>query len=298
VAETEPTVPARLTAPAEGPGASWAGRAAALIDGMDRYFAVAADDRPARELPEIAERCTFLAEALLSPDGTRVAVSGEADLLVLDLTTGERHSYLEGPVDALAWAPDGRRLACLLDEELAVVDLTTGEATLVDLDGEECGAAAFSPDGTKLAVDGSDGVGLVIFGDHGDVQDLVSLPTESGEELSGAAAWSPDGRLLTVELATPVGDDLEKYAVSFLDVAVDPPVRSAHRFEVGAVELLDVAGWRSPGELMLVEHRPGGIAVVRRDLTGVELAVLAVGDEDVLDVQLATGLLPKLNSRP
>jgi len=170
----------------------------------------------------------------------------------------------------------------------------------VDLDGEECAAVAFSPDSTRLAVDLDEGVGLVVFDSDGEGAELVALPTDPDEELSGSAAWSLDGRLLAVELATQVAEDseLESYTVTFLDVSGDEPVRSPHRLRIDGVEYLDLAGWRSPDKVVFLEHRPDGIAVVVRDLAGVEREVLAVVGDDLFDVQLAPGLLPQLRTRP
>jgi len=293
-------VPPRRTPPArdEPPG-----RAAAIVDAMDRYYVVAADSERVRALPEVAERCGFLEEALLSPDGRRLAISGAEDVLVLDLTTGFQQTYAVlpgGDVTTLAWSPDSRLLACGVDGDLALLELPSGRVREVDLDGEECAAVAFSPDSTRLAVDLDEGVGLVVFDSDGEGAELVALPTDPDEELSGSAAWSLDGRLLAVELATQVAEDseLESYTVTFLDVSGDEPVRSPHRLRIDGVEYLDLAGWRSPDKVVFLEHRPDGIAVVVRDLAGVEREVLAVVGDDLFDVQLAPGLLPQLRTRP
>jgi hypothetical protein len=289
------------------------GRATALLDAMDRYYAVAADSDQVRELPEVAERCTLLEEAMLSPDGTRIAVSGEIDVLVIDLTTGEHRLYpVEDAVDdammvtMLAWSPDGRLLACSIDGDLALLELPGGRVRVVDLDGEDCGGAAFSPDASKLAVDLDEGVGLVIFDADGDVASLVSLPAEEDEELSGPAAWSPDGRLVAVERSWPdlnadggADAELEEYAVSFIDVAGDEPVRTADEVRLDGLDSLDIAGWRSSGAVVFLEHRAEGIEIVVRDLAGAEQEVLAVvSNEDLFDVQLAPGLLHRLQTRP
>lgn len=297
-------LPPDWTVPVE---ASPLGRAAVVLDAMDRYFAIAADTRRVRWLPEVAERCTFLAEALLSPDGTRLAVSGEIDVLILDLTTGEHRLYPideDGPITVLAWSPDSRLVACSNDGDLVVLELPLGRVRPVDLDGEECSGAAFGPDTSRLAVDLDEGVGLVVFAADGSVANLVSLPTEDGEELSGTAAWSPDGRLLAVERARPdlgAADsdaELEEYAVSFIEVDGDEPVRSVHELSIAGVEYLDIAGWRSPEHVVFLEHRPDGISLVVRDLDGRELERLATVSADVFDVQLAPGLLGQLRSRP
>jgi len=287
------------------------GRATVMLDAMDRYYAIAADSRRVRALPEVAERCTLLEEAMLSPDGTRIAVSGEVDVLVVDLTTGEHRVYpVEDAVDdammvtMLAWSPDGRLIACSVDGELVLLEVPGGRVRVVDLDGEDCGGAAFSPDASRLAVDLDEGVALVVFDVDGDVASMVALPTEEDEELSGSAAWSPDGRLVAVERARPdlnaeggAEAELEEYAVTFIDVDGDEPVRSPHQVRLDGLEYLDIAGWRSSGAVVFLEHRPEGIDLVVRDLDGTELEVLALVSTDLFDVQLAPGLLHRLQTR-
>jgi hypothetical protein len=278
------------------------GRAALILDAMDRYFVLAADSSSARSLPEVAARCEFLEEALLSPDGNRLAVSGADDVLVLDFVTGHFRAYPVlpgGAVSTLAWSPDGRLLACVVEGDLALLEVPNGRVRTIDLEGEETGAVAFAPDSTRLAVDLDEGVGMVVLDDDFGVERLVSLPTDPDEELTGSAAWSPDGRLLAVELAreVPGEPDEEEYTVAFLDMAADEPRRSEHQFVVGGVEYLDLAGWRTPTQPLFLEHRPGGIALVVRDLTGAEREVLAVTGPDVFDIQLAPGLVPQLRTR-
>jgi WD domain, G-beta repeat len=293
-----PGIPARIVLPPDGtPGIEGAppGRIGVVVDAMDRYFGLAFDSGAACALPQIADRCEFLEDALLSPDGMQLAISGTEDLLVLDLSTGMWRTYSvlpEGDVSTLAWSADGRQLACGVDGELAVVELPYGLVRALDLDGEEAGAVAFSPDGTRLAVDLDEGVGLVVLGP---VPQLVAMPVEPDEELSGHAAWSPDGRFLAVEEVRDVeGEpDEEEYVVTLLAVAGAEPARSGHQLRIDGVTHLDLAGWRSADELVFVEHRRDGIAVVVRDLDGAEVDVLAVAAPELFDVQLASGLLAR-----
>ncbi len=157
------------------------------------------------------------APMLLSPDGTRVAVGDHdmdrPDVVVVDLATGEttRHPLPTGrSVVPVAWSADGRTLASLVSDEatnpysggritgdVAVLDLTDGAAEVLELDRSSTGAA-FSPDGSEVAVDQS-GVVTVVG-----LQDGAERSLEVDGVLAGPTAWSPDGRLLAVTTTEPV----------------------------------------------------------------------------------------------
>lgn len=157
------------------------------------------------------------APMLLSPDGTRVAVGDHdmdrPDVVVVDLSTGDttRHPLPTGrSVVPVAWSADGRTLASLVSDEatnpysggritgdIALLDLPDDAAEVLELDRSSTGAA-FSPDGSELAVDQS-GVVTVV-----DLQDGAERSLEVDGVLAGPAAWSPDGRLLAVTTTKPV----------------------------------------------------------------------------------------------
>ena len=156
------------------------------------------------------------APMLLSPDGTRVAVGDHdverPDVVVVDLTTGEttRHALPAGrSVVPVAWSSDGETLASLVSDEatnpysggritgsIALLDLPDDSAEVLELDGSAT-AAAFSPDGSELAVEQSGGITVV------DLQDGSRRSLEVDGVLAGPAAWSPDGRLLAVTTVEP-----------------------------------------------------------------------------------------------
>ena len=210
------------------------------------------------------------APMLLSPDGTRVAVGDHdierPDVVVVELATGEttRHGLPAGrSVVPVAWSSDGETLASLVSEEatspysggritgaIAVADLSGDSAEVLDLDGSAT-AAAFSPDGTELAVEQSGGVTVV------DLQDGGRRTLAVDGVLAGPAAWSPDGRLLAVTTVEPVsappGVDAPgtPTGLSFVDArggggAVPDPL---------ALDLTGpgrVLGWAGPAEVLTV----------------------------------------------
>jgi len=114
------------------------------------------------------------APMLLSPDGTKVAVgdhdTGNPDVVVVDLLTGTTttHPLPTGrSVIPVAWSRDGRTLAHLLSPaptdpysggritgQVGLLDLT--DDTALVLPEDEATAAAFSPDGSELAVEQAD----------------------------------------------------------------------------------------------------------------------------------------------
>ena len=156
------------------------------------------------------------APMLLSPDGTRVVVGDHdverPDVVIVDLTTGETttHALPAGrSVVPVAWSSDGETLASLVSDEatnpysggritgeIALLDLPDDSAEVVELDGSAT-AAAFSPDGSELAVEQSGGITVV------DLQDGSRRSLEVDGVLAGPAAWSPDGRLLAVTTVEP-----------------------------------------------------------------------------------------------
>jgi len=226
------------------------------------------------------------APMLLSPDGTRVAVGDHdterPDVVVVDLTTSEttRHELPAGrSVVPLAWSADGDELASLISEEatspysggritgeVALLDRSDDSAEVLALDGSAT-AAAFSPDGSELAVEQSGGVTVV------GLQDGSRRSLGVDGVLAGPAAWSPDGRLLAVTSVepsiAPAGLDAPgtPTGLTFVDPsghgrAVPDPVRLPL---AGPGRVL---GWAGSGEVLAVLAVAGTDAQV---LSGVPL---------------------------
>ena len=210
------------------------------------------------------------APMLLSPDGTRVAVGDHdverPDVVVVDLTTGatSRYALPAGhSVVPLAWSSDGEALASLVSDEatnpysggritgeIALLDLPDDSAEVVDLDGSAT-AAAFSPDGSELAVEQSGGITVV------DVQDGSRRSLEVDGVLAGPAAWSPDGRLLAVTTVEPTSapPGVDAPGVPTGLSFVDPTGRGRDVPDPLALDLTGpgrVLGWAGPAEVLTV----------------------------------------------
>ncbi len=158
------------------------------------------------------------APMLLSPDGRYVAVGDhdidQADVAVVDLTTGDvaTHELPQGrSVVPLAWSADGGSLAMLLSRDatnpysgsritgdVGVLNLSDGSTDVLELGGPAA-AAAFSPDGTALAVEVSAPRELALVA----LADGTSRPAPLDGVLAGPTAWSPDGRTIAVTTVRP-----------------------------------------------------------------------------------------------
>ena len=218
------------------------------------------------------------APMLLSPDGRYVAVgdhvTDEPDVAIVDLTTGTTatHALPQGrSVVPVAWSADGGSLAMLLSSEptnpysgeritgdIGLLDLSDDSTEVLDLD-DAGAAAAYSPDGSELAVERADPRGLsVVTLDDGSTR---SLPLDG--VLAGPTAWSPDGRLLAITtLDAPTVPDVEPLGapngLAFLDA-------TGAGGEVPGEVALPVSGpgrvlaWNGAGEVvMLLEVREPG----------------------------------------
>lgn len=209
---------------------------------------------------------------LLSPDGRRVAVGrydavdGHPDVAVQDLTTGEvtRSAALGGrAVLPLAWSPDASTVLAVARE--AAWDPFAGDAdqtawgapALVGADGSvralpagaprAVAAAAYSPDGRRLALQAPGGEVVLLDTTTGEQRDLGAV-----DQVLGSSAWSPDGRFLAVRRTC---------AVQLLEVGGSPPAPDGRAPAcVPGVEAADgFVGWAGSRTIALrVAPEPAG----------------------------------------
>lgn len=319
--------PARATVPLQFPGPSRltaslsthpVGRAVALyrqdtgLVGPAQTLVVGTDGGTVRRLDGPDDRRTaaptgaptVATVASLSPDGRTVAVgshpeAGGADVTLVDLDGGQTRSYVVPRVPGVvpvAWSADGSRLAYLGTDEtsahpvgrLFVFDVASHQAAPVP-GADAVTAAAFSPDGTRLAVQ-SPGPAVVRVVDPGTGAG-TDLPVPVGERLAGGAAWSPDGDLLAVS------DGGRR-----LDFV---PVQPGRPAPASVTSAGDVLGWSSASTVVHARPVVPGdqeFRVERTDVrTGATTAFWSVPTRDGLDVSgvsLATALLPTARTVP
>ena len=190
---------------------------ASIVGDSGDIFTVRADGTDARQLtsgPGAKSTPTF------SPDGRRIAYrewrDGNDLIVVMDAGGGNQTILATNSSSAsyctrggLAWSPDGSSLIFRVSSECDVrfdlfIVATDGSAPATKLlaPGIDSAHAAWSPDGTKIAVVGSDasgglGVYVVDVGPSGALSGGLTprrIGTTGGDLAnSGAAAWSPNG---------------------------------------------------------------------------------------------------------
>lgn len=103
------------------------------VDGRAELFALDLADHTRHQL---TSQSRYLGFPVWSPSGEHIAfVAMEeetADLMLLDVKTGNTSVLLAGYNELADWAPDGGRLLVGLEEGLHFLDLTTGETEPVD----------------------------------------------------------------------------------------------------------------------------------------------------------------------
>ncbi|MDQ2827314.1 MAG: hypothetical protein M3Y04_10220 [Actinomycetota bacterium] len=258
---------------------------------------------------------------LLSPDGAHVAVghhdTSAPDIALVDLTTGQTR-YLPVPggrsVIPLAWSADSKQVVYISAAEptnpysgepargpVGILEPESGRARLLpDLRAQ---TAAFSPDGTELAVQAEasgdpveqapvrQGAGtrgaatkVAIVGLDGRTHRQLTLPV--GHSLDGPNAWSPDGAVLATrndawschqpdgpyDEAKVQACEEQRVTTAFVDASGrGAPTPASLRG--GATGGYGVLGWTAEREVMVLDDLPSPIdsmdetKVVRADDT-------------------------------
>jgi DNA-binding CsgD family transcriptional regulator len=204
-------------------------------------------------------------EAMLSPDGGTVALSGGFDprgLGLLNLRTGKTR-YVGEPLDPssgdmtypLAWSHDGKTLAIsryLGNSQWSffLLDLASGKTTRIpdSLEGNRGWNFAFSPDDSRFAFTAHNET--VIMDRNFQVQHRIS---QNSGLLAGKGAWTPDGTGIVLLGQNPSGWQLARFN---LNGAPEGPVWTVKQDLLLLIRLL---GWDQRGNpiVVAIHHEPG-----------------------------------------
>jgi len=170
-----------------------------IWDASDGRELLALKGRPREEISSLA----------FSPDGTKLAAARGDDVNVWDAIRGQEPPTFRGragPVYNTLFSPDGSRLVTTgQDEFVRIWEVSTGEVKLslrgpVSASGRPVLGIAYSPDDTRLAVSGDDGV-MVWNAISG--QRLLHYKGHS-DDVNGVA-FAPDGkRIISASLDSTI----------------------------------------------------------------------------------------------
>jgi Tol biopolymer transport system component len=197
--------------------------------------------------------------ATWSPDGTRVAVIDDdpfgGGLVIVELGDGTEIYVTSDVVTGAAWEPSGERIAFLTSDPSADPFDPIGDSRLMlavpgDAPTELAaisgfGSLAWSPDGSRIAVETFAGSGsgvTVLDADSGDELFVI----DAGSAVTAAPRWSPDGDRLAFMRSD--GFDLSTTVMSVAADGGDP-------IELGDLGLLSASGplaWSPDGSHLAV----------------------------------------------
>ncbi len=185
------------------------------------------DATSGKEIRLFPEKPILTLFVALSPDGSKLATSGEQVILIWDVASRKLVQELEGHVGVVtgfAFSPDGTRLAsCGVDRTVRVWDVANGAPVVVHK-GHEQGVfgVAFSPDGLCLMSAGDDGRVRTWDSDSSvdtqieSVSDCIAF-THDGQYLASAGVdgavhfWETPGRQAKFEESRPRNEHRRRF---------------------------------------------------------------------------------------
>jgi len=119
------------------------------------------------------------------------------------------------------------------------------------------------------------------------------------------AGWSADGSQLLLRRYShsdgaaldPDFDGPAHARISFIDITAPSPRRLPATVDIDDVHWVDVAGWRSPNELILVQGGIDDTSVVVHTRGGASGEVILTADTSITEIQLPRALLTGLATR-
>ncbi len=140
----------------------------------------------------------------ISPDGTQVAFAALSDIYVMPIGEAPENITNDLAFDTdPAWSPDGSQLAYSSDKggdqlQIWIRDMTTGESRQLTTMTTQPLGAAWSPDGTRIAVFNVTGMWRVAEFSVVDVATGTVTTVHDQLPQPGPPTWSPDGTRLAI----------------------------------------------------------------------------------------------------
>lgn len=231
-------------------------------------------------------RCGY--DAVLSPDGTRIAVAMDdhtariLDEHLRELVVLRGHEKLVWSVD---WSPDGRHIVTASNDQTARIWSADGQGTPIVLQGhtDALNSAKWSPDGQRIATSADDKTARIWNAQDGRELSILHHDVEVT-----AAEWTPDGKQIITAANNPIvrvwnadGTGEPRSLIGHTDIVMAASVHPKGKFvaTVGRDRTVRVWPLQGKGEplvlrgheekILAVEFSPDGerIATASKDKT-------------------------------
>lgn len=245
----------------------------------------------------------YVGDAHFSRDGTRIVAAGDdGTALVWDAATGALLATLAlparfPPLWSAEFSPDGTQVVTVagIDEKVTLWDVAD-ERPILDLNGT---AAAFSPDGSKIAtatiddtfaVRTSDLPSMLVHIWDSSTGDLLSTLAPEPRQYLSSAVYSPDG---TSILTVGTGLATQTAIATVWDTVTQQPVATLTALVDQAMSFVPVASFSDDGTKIVTVHDDG--VRVSDATSGAAIAGPFAGEPAVADLGPAAVLLLTAN---